>query len=140
MKRTSSFIVIIAILVIVVFLGKMLKVSDTSKGGDGEGMFEKNSKCISLYKDGELVCNIKAEERMNLINLLKENNWNVKKHEKRDDSYNIVLDFNNDICKLYIREEDKTCYLQVKEDQYELSKEVHTFILNLLENQDSKND
>lgn len=130
MKKVISFALIVIIFVVILCLGKFMKLSNREKGG--EGMFEKNSEYISLYKQNKPICNIKDDERQKLIRLLKESSWDVLEHKKRDDSYSIVLDFNNDICKLYIREKDRTCYLKNDEDQYELSDEAYTLILQYL--------
>ena len=132
MKKVISFSVFFIIIAIIVCFVILTKSTNSRKGG--EGMFEKNSKYISLYKQNKLICNIKDNESQKLVELLKENNWDLLKREKRDDSYSIVLDFNNDICKLYIREKDRTCYLENDENQYELSDKVYTLILQYLTN------
>ena len=52
---------------------------------------------------------------------------------KFDESFNRKIDCNNDLGIMYLRSQDKICYLKHKDKAYQLSKEDYDFIINKVE-------
>ena len=50
-----------------------------------------------------------------------------------DVSFNIMIDCNNVIGVMYLRKQDRICYLKNKDKAYQLSKEDYDFIINKVE-------
>lgn len=111
-----------------------IKHTDLSKGGEDKGMFEKNSDKISLYKDGVWIKDFDGQEKDKIVERLKNYEWNNPANDSItiDESYNIMFDFNNSFCKLYLREEDKTCFLN--KNLFILDNQLYDFLMNCINN------
>lgn len=109
-----------------------IKHTDFSKGGEDKGMFEKNSDKISLYKNGVWIKDFDGQEKDEIVERLKKYEWKNSNNDliTIDESYNIMFDFNNTFCKLYLREADKTCFLN--KNQFILDDQLYDFLMNCI--------
>lgn len=131
-KLKKKYIIILSGVIGVIFAASLIffKHKELPKGGEGTGMFEKNSEKISLYKNGELVKDFYGQEKDEIVKKLKNYKWDNSNYDSitMDESYNIMFDFNNAFCKLYLREEDKTCFLN--KNQYVLDDQLYNFLID----------
>lgn len=131
-KYIVGIIILIGIIAIIA-AGLENEIRNKPKDGEGTGMFEKNSKKITVYIDGKKVKEFKGSNKDKIADKLKNYNWtggeeniNVSKTD-----FNIVLDFNNDWCKLYMRKEDKKCILN--DSEYELSDDIYDYLISKID-------
>lgn len=131
-KILSGVLILSGVIIAVSLL--FIKHTGFSKGGEDNGMFEKNSDKISLYKNGVWIKDFKGQEKDEIVERLKKYEWNNSDNDSitMDESYNIMFDFNNTFCKLYLREEDKSCFLN--KNQFILADQLYDFLMTCVNN------
>lgn len=136
MKKSKILGITIVVVIFLVVISVIVQYKNTNKGGSGSGMFEKNSDKISIYIDGELTKELIGKENDKVIEKLKAYKWTDNSIEDTnkaiDDSFNIVFDFNNDWCKIYLHTDDTRCF--VNNNEYEISKDLQKYLLNIINN------
>ena len=109
------------------------------KPSNGKSRYEINCDKITISVDGKEVIELTGKEKEELIDMFNNGGINDEKYDvskKYDDSYNIKVDFNNFITKLYMREKDNyVFFFDVGDEQhyrYELKEEVHDKIMEYI--------
>lgn len=131
--KTIVKVALLVVLGIAAFcIGEWYGRSSSIKGGEGNGMFEKNSEKITISINGEKIVELTGDERKEMVSHL-ERLSPVEVYEgKFDESYNIKIDCNNEWGVLYLRESDSTCFTQKKDTMYKFEKEDYEYILQVI--------
>ncbi|MDD6293310.1 MAG: hypothetical protein PUA71_05715 [Eubacteriales bacterium] len=133
-KNKIKYIVGIILIgfIAIIAAGLENEIRNKPKDGKGTGMFEKfeENNCVYCWKK---VKEFKGSNKDKIADKLKNYNWtggeeniNVSKTD-----FNIVFDFNNDWCKLYMRKEDKKCILN--DSEHELSDDIYDYLISKID-------
>lgn len=140
MKKTIKFLGIGTIIIFIVVIGvigfnKFRFYNNVNAPAGADSRYMINCDKISIYMNDEKIIELEGEEKDKIIKKF-ENNGIVDKESKAldiDDSFNILVDFNNDITRIYMREKD--CYMGLKKDAknaYLLTEDLHNYIIELI--------
>lgn len=133
MLRRKSIFVFFVVLILAIAILAVLSSNSTRKGGEGMGMFEVNSNSLSIYINDTKIKTYSDKERNEILAHMKNFETVSNSDSKFDESFNIKIDCNNDIGVMYLRKQDRICYLKNKDKAYQLSKEDYDFIINKVE-------
>ena len=117
-------------LILTIAIFAVLSINSTRKGGEGTGMFEVNSNSLSIYVNEKKKKTYSGKEQNEIVAHMKNFETVSNSDIKFDESFNIEIDCNNDIGIMFLRSQDKICYLKNKDKAYQLSKEDYDFIIN----------
>ena len=132
LKRKNIFILLV-LLILAIAIFAVLSINNTRRGGEGTGMFEVNSNSLSIYINDTKIKTYSDKEQKEIVAHMKNFETVSNSDSKFDESFNIKIDCKNDIGVMYLRKQDRICYLKNKDKAYQLSKEDYDFIINKVE-------
>ena len=143
MKKKNIFIILLSVLVIACSIFSIYYILK-SKGENkqvrsipGDNIYNLHCEKITISVDDVVMVELEGEQKEKLLEYFNNNafydEYNVD--EEIDDTYNITVDFNNKITKLYMRKSDNYVYYYKSGEnnfRYELKEEVHDEIMRLI--------
>lgn len=130
MKKKYIIITFAVIFLLILYVKKCYDTNQPK--GVRESLYRNASDKVTIRENGKVICEITGKEREELVSRLEDDGLPIVEGEPMSDDYTITLDFNNDLCLLYMSRDNRFCYINNKENQHVMNEKTYQFISRFL--------